>query len=135
MSDDDLRGAAFHEAGHIVVAHYFGLLVGEIEIADDGSGKADIGSANHLPLVDQMALCVAGIEAQELFNCRTHEGTATKDYAKVIDLVKGLTEAESLELRNAGYRRALEILEKRRPEVERLAHYLIEHRRIRGNTQ
>jgi len=28
---DQLRGAAFHEAGHVVVARFLGLQVGEIE--------------------------------------------------------------------------------------------------------
>ena len=30
--DDELRGAAFHEAGHVIVACEFGLPVGEIAI-------------------------------------------------------------------------------------------------------
>ena len=132
-SDDLLRGAAFHEAGHVVVAIHFGLTVGEIEISGDGSGKSQISHSDHLPLVDQIALCAAGIEAQELFDCHTHPLAAAADYGLVIDLVNGFTEAESLACRNAGYLRALEILKKQRPEVERLAYYLIEHRRAHGN--
>lgn len=134
-SSDDLRGAAFHEAGHVVVAQFFGLPVGEVEIRDDGAGKADIGLDDHLPLIDRIALCVAGIVSQELFNCRhTHELAAAHDYAKVIELVEGLTELESLQGRTAAYRRALEIVETHSTEVERLAHHLIEHRRIDGRT-
>ena len=67
--DENLRDAAYHEAGHVVVARFFGLTVGEVEIGEDGSGRANISSAERLPLVDQIAVCVAGIEAQELFNC------------------------------------------------------------------
>jgi hypothetical protein len=132
MNDDLLRGAAFHEAGHFVVAREFGLPVGEIEIGDDGSGRSQIGSAVHLPLIDQIALCVAGIEAQELFNCHTHVLAAAADYGMVIGLLDGLTEAESLEHRDAACLRALEILQKHRSEVKRLADHLIEHRRARG---
>jgi hypothetical protein len=52
MSDEDLRRAA--EAGHAVVARSFGLPVGDhLEIADDGSGKTKIGSADHLSRIDQ----------------------------------------------------------------------------------
>jgi hypothetical protein len=39
------------------------LPVGEIAIGTDGDeakGRTDIGSAHHLPLIDQIALCVAG---------------------------------------------------------------------------
>lgn len=132
-SDDLLRGAAFHEAGHVVVAIHFGLTVGEIEISNDGSGKSQISPSDHLPLVDQIALCAAGIEAQELFDCHTHPLAAAADYGLVIGLMDGFTEAERLACRNAGYLRALEILKKQRPEVERLASYLIEHRRAHGN--
>ena len=129
-ANDSLRGAAFHEAGHVVVARFFGLTVGRIEIGDDGSGKAQIASGEHLPLVDQLALCAAGIEAQALFNCSTHKNAALADHAKVSALVQGLTETESFALRNAAYMRALEILKKCAPEVERLANELIERRHI-----
>jgi hypothetical protein len=132
-TNDALRGAAFHEAGHVVVARAFGLTVGKIEIGEDGSGKAAISSAEHLPPIDQIALCVAGIEAQALFNSPTHEYAAFADYAKVSELVKGLTESENFKIRNAAYLRALEILKTHVPEVERLANELIERRRIDPN--
>jgi Peptidase M50B-like len=49
-----LCGRAFHEAGHAVVARYFGLTVVGIEIRDDASGKTDTvgsidGPAAHRP--------------------------------------------------------------------------------------
>ena len=62
---ENLRDAAYHEAGHVVVARFLGLTIREVEIEEDGSGRANISPAEHLPLVDQIALCVAGIEAQE----------------------------------------------------------------------
>ena len=127
---ENLRDAAFHEAGHVVVAHFLGLTIREVEIAEDGSGRADISPADHLPLVDQIAVCVAGIEAQELFNCPMHEHAAMGDYRKVRGLVAGLTEAESYDYRQAGYSRALEILNERLPEIEHLADLLFHHRRF-----
>ena len=129
-TNDDLRGAAYHEAGHVVVARFLGLTIGKIEIEEDGSGRADTSSAEHLPLIDQVALCVAGMEAQALFNCPTHERVAFSDYGKVSELVAGLTEEESREIRNSAYLRALEILKGRLPEVQRLAEQLIKQRCI-----
>jgi hypothetical protein len=127
---ENLRDAAYHEAGHVVVAQFLGLTVREVEIEEDGSGRADIRYAEHLPLVDQVAICVAGIEAQELFNCPMHQHAALGDYLKVCELMAGLTDAESYEYRQAGYLRALEILMARLPEIEALAHQLLKQRRI-----
>src|SRR5262249_26382486 len=127
---DNLRDAAYHEAGHVVVARFLGLTIGRIEIEEDGSGRADISSAENLPLVDQIALCVAGIEAQELFNCPMHEHAALGDYVKVSSLVEELTDAKSYKHRQAVCLRALEILKNQLPEVERLADQLIRRRRI-----
>ena len=127
---DNLRDAAYHEAGHVVVARFLGLAIGRVEVEEDGSGRADISSATHLPLVDQIAVCVAGIEAQELFNCPMHEHAALGDYRKVRELLTGLTDAESYEYRRAGYLRALEILKGRLPEIEQLADQLFKPRCI-----
>jgi hypothetical protein len=83
-----------------------------------------------LPLADQIAVCVAGIEAQELFNCPMHDHAALGDYRKVRGLLAGLTEVESYEYRQAGYLRALEILKGRLPEIEQLADQLFKRRRV-----
>jgi hypothetical protein len=129
-AEEALRGAAFHEAGHVIVARFFGLTVKEIEIDEDGSGRATISSAEHLPLVDQIALCVAGVEAQVLFECGTRDYGAFGDYLQFSKLVEGLTEKESFECRNAAFLRCLEILKTRAGDVEWLARYLMVHRRI-----
>jgi hypothetical protein len=107
-----------------------GLTVRKVEIEEDGSGRADIRYAEHLPLVDQIAVCVAGIVAQELFNCPMHDHAAFGDYRKFCELMAGLTDAESYEYRYAAYSRALEILKRRLPEIEELADQLLEQRRI-----
>lgn len=131
-NDDRLRDAAFHEAGHVIVARELGLPVGEIAIEIDGDeakGRSDLGSAHHLPLIDQIALCVAGVVAQLLFNSAAHNAGAS-DYAKVIQLVEGLADADSLKLSHAADLRAREILQRRAADVERLAIRLIKHRRV-----
>jgi hypothetical protein len=78
-----------------------GLTVRKVEIEEDGSSRADIRYAEHLPLVDQIAVCVAGIVAQELFNCPMHDHAAFGDYRKFCELMAGLTDAESYEYRYA----------------------------------
>ena len=127
---ENLRDAAYHEAGHVVIARFLGLTIRNVEIEEDGSGRADISSGEHLPLIDQIAVCVAGIEAQELFNCPMHEHAALGDYRKVRVLLAGLTDAESYEYRRAGYLRGLQILKSHFPEVEALAEQLVKERRV-----
>jgi hypothetical protein len=76
MSPRDRLAAAYHEAGHAVVALSLGLSVGRVEIAidgDDAKGTTDIAGTSGLPLVDQLAICAAGMEAQERFNAPTHD--------------------------------------------------------------
>jgi ATP-dependent Zn protease len=127
MRDEDLRRAAFHEAGHAVVARFFGLPVGELEIADDGSGKTEIGSADQLPLIDQITVCLAGVTAQDLFGFSRPEAGYT-DHTKIIGLIEWLTEAESLKLRKTAYARAREIIKTQISEVEQLAELLVKKR-------
>lgn len=125
-----LCGSAFHEAGHAVVARYFGLTVVEIEIRDDASGKTDtVGSSDDLPLIDRIAIHCAGQASRTVFKCRS-QTLASGDPAEIRELLDGLTEDHSLEVRNAGYRRAIEIVKSNAHEVERLASLLIEQRRI-----
>ena len=82
-----------------MVAREFDLPVGEIAIDIDGggqqTGRAYIGSAHHLPVTDQIALCVAGIVSQSLFTWQTHRFAGASDYARIFKLVEGLTDAKS----------------------------------------
>lgn len=130
-----LCGIAFHEAGHAVVARYFGLKVIEIEIHEDASGKIDtIGAADTLPLIDRIAIHCAGQASRTVFKCRSHALAVSGDDIEISKLVDGLADVHGLEIRNAGYRRAIEILKSNAPEVERLASLLIEQRRINEST-
>ena len=125
-----LCGRAFHEAGYAVVARYFGLTVVEIEIRDDASGKTDIiGSIDDLPLIDRIAIHCAGEASRTVFKCRS-QNLVSDEPAELRELLEGLTENHRLEVRNAGFRRAIEIVKSNAPEVERLAALLIEQRRI-----
>ena len=95
---DQLRGAA-----HVVVARFLGLHVGEVEIGmdgDDASGRAEIGCADQLSFIDQIALCAAGIEAQDMFDAPTHKYAGFGDYGRIVNLVVGLSDGDSFTLRN-----------------------------------
>ena len=126
-----LCGTAFQEAGRAVVARYFGLKVVELEIREDGSGKTDtVGTIDELPLIDRIAVYCAGQASRTVFRCRSHLLAVFGDHAEISKLVEGLADDHSLEVRNAGYRRAIEIVRDNAPEVERLASLLIRQRRI-----
>jgi hypothetical protein len=76
MTSDDFRSAAYHEAGHVVVAWALGLEIGNAEIGvneDDSAGRVEIETDEDMPLVDKIAVCVAGLEAQQIFNAPGHE--------------------------------------------------------------
>ncbi|MCG2642441.1 MULTISPECIES: hypothetical protein [Bradyrhizobium] len=131
--DRDQRGAAFHEAGHIVVAWSLGLAVGDAEIAiggDDAKGTAEVQTPDHLDLLDQLAICAAGLEAQELFDAPTHEGAGWGDYGKMVELLGDLEEDEQVRMMHQGHGRASELVSAHRALVERLAAALIEKKRL-----
>ena len=90
MTDDGLRGVAFHEAGHAVVALALGLPVARVEIFhEDNSGVTDIAGADGLPLVDHIALFVAGMNAEKMFDAPTHKSAGGGDRANVRELTQG----------------------------------------------
>jgi Peptidase M50B-like len=129
-----LRGAAFHEAGHAIVARHFGQTIIAIEIHKDGSGKTDAdGSIDHLSRIDKITLHYAGLASTNFFKCPTHKGMLAADHAEIIKLAEGPSEENSLEVRNAGYLRAVEIVKANATEIEQLATRLIEQRRIDGS--
>jgi hypothetical protein len=93
---DKRRGAAIHEAGHGVVALALGLKVSRMVIGIAGdltAGEADIEETRTISLVDRIALCAAGGEAQELFDAPTNEICAISDMIKIYDLIGGYNEA------------------------------------------
>lgn len=86
MSHLDRRGAAYHEAGHAVVAAVLGLTVAGIEIAiggDDAKGATVTGDPAGLPLEDQLTICAAGMEAQKIFDAPTHDDAGVADYGLI----------------------------------------------------
>ena len=112
-----VRGTAFHEAGSAVVARYFGQKVIKLEIREDGSGKTETVGAT-----------CAGEASRTIFKCRSHALAVSSEISKLMEV---LVDDHRLEIRNAGYRRAIEIIKSNAPEVEQLAGRLIKQRRVR----
>ena len=122
-------GAAYHEAGHAVVAWALGLKVGRLAIAiggDDAKGSTDIEYGHDSPMIDRIALCVAGVDAQELFEAPTHEYAGMGDFGKVYELLEGFDEMAGLDLRRAGYQKARELLTMHKDKVVLLAKALMD---------
>ena len=128
------RGTAIHEAGHAIVMWALGLTVGKIEIGingDDSIGKTDLlTSEKHLPLIDRIAISVAGIEAQHIFDCPTHELAGQGDLGKVVELLDGTPEPHAHQMREAGYARAHALITMHRAQLQRLADRLVKDRKV-----
>jgi hypothetical protein len=124
MTIEDRRAAAYHEAGHIVVAWALGAVVGAAAIGingDDAKGTSEIGSAERLPLVDKIALCAAGLESQSVFNAPAHPYAGIMDEARIIELTENLDEELRLARRNDGYQRAHDLIKAHAAKVDQLA--------------
>ena len=131
MPSDNPRGTAFHEAGHAVVGWSFGLQVGTIHVLpDDASGGARIGPADHLTLVEQIAVCAAGYTAENVFgHPHTNRLAAACDHTRIRKLLEDSAIAEGPEaqtLRLKGADCAGEILLAHEARVIRLAEKLVQ---------
>jgi hypothetical protein len=105
--DDDFLGVAYHEAGHAVVALAFGLWVARVEIfPEDHSGATDVEPADHLPIEDRIALCVGGMNANDMFNAPMHDLATFGDHVLVLKLIKNADDADGDVLRDKGHQRA-----------------------------
>ena len=62
---EHLKGMAYHEAGHAVVAWALGLPIGNVYVRKmgEGDGGAQIACVYTLSFVDRIAVCLAGIQA------------------------------------------------------------------------
>jgi hypothetical protein len=127
MTVEDRRGAAYHEAGHIVVAWAFGLNVGAAAIGldgDDAKGESKIERDTTLLLIDKIAICAAGVEAQHVFRTPTSHYAVAMDEAEIIRLTEHLNEKVRLARRDEGYERAHELILAHRAKVHRIAESL-----------
>jgi hypothetical protein len=129
-SDKYPRGTAYHEAGHAVVAWSLGLPVRAVRVSDDdASGVADIGSADHLSLIEQIAICSAGMAAVDVFDCPTHELASFNDNLLIFHLLEanGISEdGQGPKLRQEGYNCARTRLETHKSKLIKLAERLVQ---------
>jgi hypothetical protein len=130
MAQRDRYSAAVHEAGHAVVAWALKVKTRWMAIGikgDDTAGEARIDDNRHLPLVDRIAICSAGIDAQEMLAAPlSHDLCMTTDMFAIEELLDDLPENERVIHRDAGYRRSKELLKLHRVTVESLAQLLAE---------
>jgi hypothetical protein len=103
------RGAAVHEAGHAIVAWTLGLKVPQLRIGEDGKGASCIEYSTHLPILDQIAIAAAGMEAGKLLRAPTWELAAISDYVKINELLDDYPDQRE-HLICQGHERAREIL-------------------------
>jgi hypothetical protein len=125
----DCWGAAYHEAGHAVVAWALGLRVHRMVIGiagDSTAGEADIEEKGSISLVDRIAICSAGGDAQELFDVPTNDICMVSDMGKIYDLIGEYNELVGSCLRQIGFQKSREILKQHRDRVARLAQALVE---------
>ena len=129
MAKQDRYGAAVHEAGHTVVAWALKLKTRKMAIGingDDAAGEAEIEANTHLPLVDRIAICSAGVDAQRMLDAPIHDLGAFMDMNAIRKLIENYPDDEGEALRYAGCRRSKQLLELHRAMVERLAQVLAE---------
>ena len=116
------------------MAWSFGLQVGTISVlADDASGGTPIGPADHLGLIEQIAVCAAGYTAENTFGHHTHYWAAADDYDRIRKLLQANAieegaEAEALRSKGADCARAR--LQAFKPKVVQLAEGLVQSGRV-----
>jgi hypothetical protein len=93
---------------------------------DPTAGKAEIEQNPELPIVDRIAICSAGADAQAMFEVPTHRLGPFMDMNEIRELIEHCPDDEGEALRYAGCRRSKELLELHRAKVERLAQVLAE---------
>ena len=134
--DDYLRGLAFHEAGHAVVAWSLNLRVETIYIREIGAGSSGTKTAqpDHLPLIDQLATLAAGVEAEREFKSPLPEHAGDRDRLMAIILIRahheGLASDEIQSHLAAGRALARELLVEHSERVIRVAEHLRDVRQV-----
>jgi ATP-dependent Zn protease len=129
MTGQDSYSTAVHEAGHVVVAWALGLKTRKMVVGingDDSAGAAEIERSLHLPLIDRIAICSAGVDAQQMLKAPIHDLGAFMDMNEIRKLVEDYPDDQGDAHRYAGCLRSKELLEQHRATVERLAQVLAE---------
>ena len=130
-SSNEVVGAAYHEAGHVLVALHYGLDVGLIVVRENGDGGTNISRAEHLPLLDQVVIFMGGGAAQQHFQTPATDHAMMADYVMVCNLTTEMTNDEREGAIERAFVRARSIIAQNAEEVARLAKILIARRSIK----
>jgi hypothetical protein len=83
------RRIAFHEAAHGVVAWALSIEVGGMRIdGNGGDGGCDLGDSRHLSVVQQLAICYAGVAGGDLSGEPLAEGEGDGDLAMAREILR-----------------------------------------------
>jgi hypothetical protein len=119
---------AYHEAGHAVVGCCLVLKVGHIHIDEYGEGGGtEIECADGLTIIEQVALRVAGMEAQAMSKHKSTLPLGHDDKRRLLILLSGLSDECREEIRTEGFKLAHELLELNKAKLEAVAAHLIKH--------
>src|SRR5690348_16722229 len=88
----ELIGAAYHEAGHALVALHYGLQIGQLRVAENGDGATDIAPSGHLPVIDRAAVWMGGGAAQVHFQAPSIDRAMMSDYEAILHLTPDMTD-------------------------------------------
>jgi len=125
-----LIGAAYHMAGHVVLALHYGLEIKNIEVLENGDGGADLPSADHLALLDRVTICMGGTAAQTHFQTPTTDFLMMADYATILGFTSEMVNDEREAIIERGFVRARGIVAKNVEEVARIAKVLMAWRSV-----
>jgi hypothetical protein len=131
---EDMEKAAYHEAGHAVVAWSFDLMVGGVYLdVANNSGHANIADAQDA--THQVAVRYAGFEAEDMFKGPAAFVRAEEDFKRADEelknelaqrFAKGLYSPEGRQLQAACRACAQEQLRKHKAKVRRVAEELLQ---------
>jgi hypothetical protein len=123
-----LRGNAYHEGGHAIVAWALRQQVRKITIRDNQPGEHTITKGKSRTLVEEIAVCAAGREAEIVFRHLLPGRASKADYLRIASLVIDLPEADAL--RAAGRKCARGLLRRHARQMRALAMRLMKRRRM-----
>jgi hypothetical protein len=132
MAERYPQGFCSHEAGHAVVAFSLGVRVVAVSVffteKEGWKGYTKTEGTDHLPWEDQIMLRIAGMAAEEFFNCPEDPRASLHDRGEIASLLDRIGMSEEREARVAqGNARARIILEEHREQTLRLVARLVEH--------
>lgn len=128
--DNPIRfSGAVHEAGHATVAWWLNVRVGAMRVHDDGSGGTDIADHKHLSLTDQLAICVAGMVAQDAMGCEQWEFAGFSDHSTAATILDdaGIDDSEHWRHVEVAFAQAHAILDARLDTLRLIAIALDAH--------